>query len=257
MPLAGAGAGAGSQAIVNTKGCTAGLLTESDVETPKVLVAGAGDGTSLLGGPDQTQVQTRGPQLGRGLSLILAALTLHGADLGVGEQACATLAAFSLRSPENTRAIGAAGGFSTVVGVLRRFAKPDYLKGAAGRSAAAAAEAAATHAGNLGGATILTGAIRTTGAVVSDEVFSSAAIQSCLRVACLALRNFASRNPDLRADILAEDAEPLLRAVSVYSGCNDEACAALRDLGCEISYARAEQAYATKANFNPTFNESY
>ncbi|KAJ0406396.1 hypothetical protein P43SY_007004 [Pythium insidiosum] len=77
-----------------------------------------------------------------------------------------------------------------------------------------------------------------------------------LRQASLAIRNLVARSPQLRARILEEDVEDVLRQAQRYRGCGDEAYAALRDLGCSIQLSSFGTGMQPKAQFNPVNVES-
>ena len=53
---------------------------------------------------------------------------------------------------------------------------------------------------------------------------------------CMALRNIVSRSPELKDGILMLGAESVINTTfSTHQECHDEAKAALRDLGCDVT----------------------
>lgn len=61
---------------------------------------------------------------------------------------------------------------------------------------------------------------------------------SLMRQACLAIRNIAARNPDVRCIFLDAGVENLLRTAGTLQGSMDEAYAAMRDLGVDVTLVR-------------------
>jgi hypothetical protein len=81
-----------------------------------------------------------------------------------------------------------------------------------------------------------------------------------LRQACLLLRNMVVRCPELKQPMLDEEIEPTLREIHALRGCDDEAYAVLRDLGCELDSLKrknvSKEAYVKHSNFRDEFSTS-
>merc|ERR1711920_1157084 len=130
-------------------------------------------------------------------------MAVHEGDVGIQEQACATLASCALRKPENCTMIVNSGVVMNVATAMRKH--------------------------------------------TSSVKFS--------RQASLLLRNLVARSPELRAAVLDENVEDILRDLVKIRGCGDEAYSALRDLGCKIQLSESMTG-KLELNFDPTLKTS-
>ncbi|KAL3866309.1 hypothetical protein ACJMK2_043616 [Sinanodonta woodiana] len=60
--------------------------------------------------------------------------------------------------------------------------------------------------------------------------------EGVLKQGCMALRNIVARAPEYCAPILESGAEAIIKQARKYKSCDDEAKAALRDLGCHVDF---------------------
>ncbi|KAI8467114.1 MAG: hypothetical protein J3K34DRAFT_524021 [Monoraphidium minutum] len=172
------------------------------------LARGAAGALRQLANSDAVKSQLA--ELGA-LDAIMRALRAFGGEPGVQEEALGLLGALTLRMPEIAAAAADAGAVEALISVLQDQAVGAGTNGGAANGAAKLQQRAG---GNGGG---------------------GAAAAGVARQACMAVRNMAVRNPELRAPFLERGAEALLRGAKARHAamCGDVGSAALRDLGLD------------------------
>ncbi|EDQ92530.1 uncharacterized protein MONBRDRAFT_22281 [Monosiga brevicollis MX1] len=203
------------------------------------------------------------------LPAILQAIETFAADDAVLQELCSTLARLAVRN-EYCRDIVALGGLRSVLGVLARddcssklaSAGLGVLKAIAGNDEVKLdihsaqgipvmltvmnkyAKKTSVMANGCAALTACCLRCRENAASVVANGGANTVVKALImhpdsarvaKEACRALRNLAARNPDLHDAILAEGAENLINiAMSKFKDCQDDAKAALRDLGCKV-----------------------
>ncbi|KAF8072541.1 ARMC6 [Scenedesmus sp. PABB004] len=209
------------------------LLACATEEGPPELVRAAAAALRQLANSDA--VKSELAEAGA-LATLLRAVRVYAGHAGVQEQLLGTLVALVLRMPSIAAAAAEAGAVDVLAEVLG--AAP--VMAAAAKAAAAPSGEPAAPAAPAGGGDddedaeqeVASKVFGVGGGGAGGGAGAGAAVQ---RQACMAVRNMAVRNPELRPAFLAAGVEELLRgARAAFPGaCKDVAAAALRDLGLD------------------------